>query len=278
MLVSGSIWFAVSFAYWKRDGIKLKLKLIGKKWGWHETKDVSLIYHVVRQIREADACLTLFVMNFCVIVLHQLLSGLGGLPWRRVIGDKCLVWKSRDRIHYSPGNPAAVADYCDSESAREGRTRPGMRIIAQNQLRRYLKLRFASTHFSIPTKPLTFPTFFFSDGRKETKNSNVRFTCQIFVRESVDNVTHPLPRFVIQRSGHVDGSCHVFDGESAAYVTACDLVSNTRGWKRRKNTLNHHIILRRKGEAECGRVNVISSLNRWQRATESTADLGRGDK
>lgn len=39
--------------------------------------------------------------------------------------------------------------------------------------------------------------------------------------------TYPFPSLVVQSSGHVDGSRHVLNGESASYVTACDLVSNT---------------------------------------------------
>ena len=46
--------------------------------------------------------------------------------------------------------------------------------------------------------------------------------------------THPLPGFVIQRSGDVNGSRHVLDSEGTSYVTACDLVSNTRGWNKER--------------------------------------------
>lgn len=41
--------------------------------------------------------------------------------------------------------------------------------------------------------------------------------------------TYPLPSFIIQCPSHVNGAGHIFDSERAPYVTACDLVSNTRG-------------------------------------------------
>jgi hypothetical protein len=43
--------------------------------------------------------------------------------------------------------------------------------------------------------------------------------------------TYPFSSFIIQRSGYIDSTSHILDGESPTYVTACDLVSNTRGWK-----------------------------------------------
>lgn len=56
--------------------------------------------------------------------------------------------------------------------------------------------------------------------------------CDILVTlSSIYDFTYPFSRFVIQRSGYIDSTSHILDGKSAAYVTACDLVSNTRGWK-----------------------------------------------
>lgn len=144
---------------------------------------------------------TLFVMNFCVIILHQLLSVLGALPWWRVIGDKCLVWKSRDRIHYSPGNPAAVLDYCDSESVRGRRMYAARHAICYlYSIRTLFKtLHCVSTHFSIPIKPLTFSTcFFFFFWRKKKKKEGkkqVCFICQIDFPQEV--LTMWLTRFLV---------------------------------------------------------------------------------
>lgn len=46
-------------------------------------------------------------------------------------------------------------------------------------------------------------------------------------------ITYPFPRLVVQRTSHVDGARHVLDGESAPYVTARDLVSNTWCWNKK---------------------------------------------
>ena len=43
--------------------------------------------------------------------------------------------------------------------------------------------------------------------------------------------THPLSGLVVKRTCDVDGTCHVLHREGATYVTAGDLVPNSRGWK-----------------------------------------------
>lgn len=43
--------------------------------------------------------------------------------------------------------------------------------------------------------------------------------------------THPLSGLVVERTCDVDGTCHVLHREGAAYVTAGNLVPNSRGWK-----------------------------------------------
>lgn len=75
----------------------------------------------------------------------------------------------------------------------------------------------------------------FSDTKRSYSSRRLPLVCRectwycMGTRGTKDNrVTHPLSRLVVEGSGDVYGSCHVFDGESAAYVTARDLISNTR--------------------------------------------------
>lgn len=51
-------------------------------------------------------------------------------------------------------------------------------------------------------------------------------------------LAYPFSRLVIQCAGNVDGTRHVLNSERAAYVTACDLVSNTGGCEQ-----NNHIVI-----------------------------------
>lgn len=48
--------------------------------------------------------------------------------------------------------------------------------------------------------------------------------------------TYPFSGLVVERPGHINGARHILDGKRTAYVTACDLVSNTRRWK--ENRIN----------------------------------------
>ena len=41
-------------------------------------------------------------------------------------------------------------------------------------------------------------------------------------------MSYPFPGLVIERSGNVDGSRHVLDGEGASEVAAGDFVTNSR--------------------------------------------------
>lgn len=45
---------------------------------------------------------------------------------------------------------------------------------------------------------------------------------------------YPLSSFIIQSASNINGASHILHSERTAYVTACDLVSNTRGWKKKK--------------------------------------------
>lgn len=49
--------------------------------------------------------------------------------------------------------------------------------------------------------------------------------------------TYSLPGLVVKGASHVDCAGHVFHRKCSAYVTACDLVSNSRGYNQQKYSM-----------------------------------------
>lgn len=70
--------------------------------------------------------------------------------------------------------------------------------------------------------------FRFCRNRRKKKRRRKRYKNQ-------DSSTHPFPGFIIQNTGDINCAGHILHSKSTAYVTARNLVSNTRGCETKKN-------------------------------------------